>query len=224
MNLWLYLFVLNGTELKLFCTKRYKMKFLFIFVINALMPRTKLFDEEVILEKAMQLFWDKGYAATSLTDLTTHLGIGKGSFYATYNSKQDLFNQAFDLYRNTRIEHLKRLLNSEVNVKIGLRKLLELNLEELLKDDLRKGCFVSNTCSEISNDDRTIREKIVEHQETLEQTLKDYLQGSQIPLENSESIVDTIITFLMGMSQQTKLNRDKKRYLRSIEHILQLLD
>ena len=44
------------------------------------MPRVKLFDESKAMAKALDLFWEKGYGATSLNDLTTHLSIGKGSF------------------------------------------------------------------------------------------------------------------------------------------------
>ena len=44
------------------------------------MPRVKSFDKEEALGKALNLFWEKGYEATSLTDLTTHLGIEKGRF------------------------------------------------------------------------------------------------------------------------------------------------
>ena len=94
------------------------------------MPRVKLFSKDEALQKAMELFWEKGYASTSLSDLTTHLGIGKGSFYATFNSKQELFEEAFELYRKTQVGLLQQLLNSEPDVKVGLKKLLELNLVE----------------------------------------------------------------------------------------------
>lgn len=188
------------------------------------MPRVKLFDRDEILEKAMQLFWEKGYASTSLNDLTMHLGIGKGSFYATFKSKQDLFHAAFDLYRNTRIEKLEQLLNSESKVEVGLRKFLELNLEEFLQDSLRKGCFVSNACSEMSSDSGALRDKLIDHHRILEQTLIDYMMRNQINPEKAESVASTVTTFLIGMSQQSKFNRERKRYLRSINHILKLLD
>ena len=188
------------------------------------MPRVKLFNKEEALKKAMELFWEKGYAATSLSDLTNHLGIGKGSFYATFNSKQALFEDAFDLYRNSKVELLEQLLNSEPNVKIGLSKLLEFNLEELLSDNKHKGCFIANTCSEFSGANEILKEKLDEHYSIMQKALGNYLKSGKVSPKKAESIAATIITFLMGMSQQAKFRRDKKRYLSSIKHLVGLLD
>jgi TetR/AcrR family transcriptional repressor of nem operon len=187
-------------------------------------PRERLFSEEEALTKAMELFWEKGYASTSLSDLTNHLGIGKGSFYATFNSKQDLFEAAFDLYRYTKIELLEQLLYSEPNVKIGLSKILELNLEELLNDNKHKGCFIANTCSEFSGANMILREKLEEHDRIFQKMLVNYLRSGRINPKKAESIAATVVTFLMGMNQQAKFKKDKKSYMSSIKHLVGLLD
>ena len=93
------------------------------------MPRVKLFNEEHALNEAMELFWEKGYNATSLSDLTERLSLGKGSFYSSFKGKRALFDKTFDLYRKSNIENLRALLNAEKDVKIGIRKLLVLNLD-----------------------------------------------------------------------------------------------
>lgn len=188
------------------------------------MPRVKLFNKEEALRKAMELFWEKGYASTSLSDLTNHLGIGKGSFYATFNSKQALFEDAFDLYRNSKVEFLEQLLNSEPNIKIGLSKLLKFNLEELLGDHKHKGCFIANTCSEFSGTNETLKEKLEEHFVIMQKALVNYLRRGKVNHKKAESIAATIITFLMGMNQQAKFKRDKKSYLNSIKLLVGLLD
>ena len=188
------------------------------------MPRVKLFNKEEALRKAMELFWEKGYRSTSLNDLTTHIGIGKGSFYATFNSKQALFEAALDLYRNSKVELLEQLLNSEPDVKIGLKKLLEFNLEELLNDDKHKGCFIANTCSAFSGTNEALKNKLEEHHTIIHNILVNYFKRGKITPKKAESIAATVITFLMGMSQQAKFNRDKKSYLSSIKHLTRLLD
>ena len=188
------------------------------------MPRIKLFNKEEALKKAMELFWEKGYASTSLSDLTTHLGIGKGSFYATFKSKQALFEAAFELYRNSKVELLEQLLNSEPNVKIGLQKLLEFNLEELLSDNKHKGCFIANTCSEFSGANEVLKDNVVEHYFIVQQAMVNYLRKGKVSPKKAESVAATIITFLMGMNQQAKFKKDKKSYLSSIKHLVGLLD
>ncbi len=188
------------------------------------MPREKLFCKEEALTKAMELFWEKGYSSTSLSDLTNHLGIGKGSFYATFNSKQELFEAAFDLYRYTKIELLEQLLNSEPNVKIGLSKILELNLEELLSDNKHKGCFIANTCSELSGANKILREKLEDHDSIFQKMLINYMRRGKVSPKKAESVAATITTFLMGMNQQAKFKKDKKSYMSSIKHLVGLLD
>ena len=63
------------------------------------MPRTKQFDEKEVLKNAMELFWEKGFHATSIQDLVSHLGINRASLYDTYGGKDELFNTAFETYR-----------------------------------------------------------------------------------------------------------------------------
>ena len=188
------------------------------------MPRVKLFSKEEALRNAMELFWEKGYASTSLSDLTTHLDIGKGSFYATFKSKQALFDDAFDLYRNSKVELLEQLLNSEQNVKVGLTKLLEFNLEELLSDNKHKGCFIANTCSEFSGTNEVLKDKLVEHFNIVQQALVNYLMRGKVNPKKAESIAAMTITFLMGMNQQAKFKKDRISYLSSIKHLVGLLD
>jgi len=55
------------------------------------MARPREFDRNLVLEKAMQVFWSQGYEATSLTDLARSMGLSKSSLYDTFGSKHDLF-------------------------------------------------------------------------------------------------------------------------------------
>ena len=62
------------------------------------MARTKAFDEDVVLDRAVELFWDQGYEATSISDLEEHLGVGRQSLYNTFGDKRELFVQALQRY------------------------------------------------------------------------------------------------------------------------------
>lgn len=62
------------------------------------MPRPKAFDREDALQRAMDLFWSKGFEATSLQDLVDHMGIGRSSLYDTFGSKHALWSESMDLY------------------------------------------------------------------------------------------------------------------------------
>lgn len=69
------------------------------------MPRQKAFVREEALERAMDLFWSKGYEATSLQELVEHMGIGRSSLYDTFGSKHELWAEALGLY-GRRMEEL----------------------------------------------------------------------------------------------------------------------
>lgn len=62
------------------------------------MARTKEFDPDVALGRAMQLFWRQGYEATSVADLVAELGVARASLYATFGGKHDLYLAALDRY------------------------------------------------------------------------------------------------------------------------------
>ncbi|MEK9754967.1 MAG: helix-turn-helix domain-containing protein, partial [Rhodospirillaceae bacterium] len=64
------------------------------------MARPREFNREQVLERAMQVFWSKGYAATSMRDLTEAMGLSKSSLYDTFGSKHDLFLESIDFYRD----------------------------------------------------------------------------------------------------------------------------
>ena len=67
--------------------------------------RPRAFDRDLALERAMKLFWTRGYEATSIADLTDALGIGVKSLYAAFGSKDELYAEALRTYSAT-YEHL----------------------------------------------------------------------------------------------------------------------
>lgn len=66
------------------------------------MARTKEFDPDAALQSALELFWRRGYEATSMADLVEHLGIGRASIYATFGNKHELYLKALDRYGESR--------------------------------------------------------------------------------------------------------------------------
>ena len=145
-------------------------------------------------------------------------------FTVLFSITSEIFYPPFDLYRNSKVELLEQLLNSEPDVRVGLRKLLEFNLEELVSDHKHKGCFIANTCAEFSGANEVLKVKLVEHYSIVQQALVNYFRQGKISPKKAESVAATIITFLMGMNQQAKFKRDRKSYLNSIKHLVGLLD
>lgn len=63
--------------------------------------RPRAFDRRAALALATRVFWEKGFEATSMADLTTAMGIGSPSLYAAFGSKEALYSEALGYYRDT---------------------------------------------------------------------------------------------------------------------------
>jgi len=193
------------------------------------MPKVKLFDEKLILEKAMELFWKKGFHATSIQDLVTYLGISRSSIYDTYGGKNELFNKSFQLYRTTNITGFSNFLNQQKNVKIGLRKLFEMAIEQAIADMDRKGCFVVNTTTELVPGDIEIQKILKENEDTFVNIFYEFLlkgeQSGEISKgKNLKSIANLYYTLYNGIKVVSKVQPNSKKLLSSVDTVLTLLD
>jgi TetR/AcrR family transcriptional regulator, transcriptional repressor for nem operon len=74
--------------------------------------RPKIFDEQEALNDATNLFWEKGFDATSMDELIRAMGLQRGSFYHHFGSKKDLFIKAFLSYESAAFDDLKRQLSA----------------------------------------------------------------------------------------------------------------
>jgi TetR/AcrR family transcriptional repressor of nem operon len=114
------------------------------------MARTKVFDEEEVLTKAMNLFWLKGYNATSAQDLVEGLGISRSSLYDTYGDKHSLFVQALKKYRRERIDNVIAEAAVVEDVEAYIRKTFEVVKNESLQENYARGCFMVNSAVELA--------------------------------------------------------------------------
>ncbi|MEV6035040.1 TetR/AcrR family transcriptional regulator [Nonomuraea sp. NPDC052116] len=119
------------------------------------MGRPKQFDPDVAVGHAMDVFWRKGYAATTPQDLVDALGIGKGSLYNAFGSKHALFEAALSRYRDSQAAALIEMLEEPGPVKDRLRRALCLLSEMDLADPDRRGCMAVNTAAELGQSDES---------------------------------------------------------------------
>jgi len=119
------------------------------------MPRPREFDEEAALEAAMDVFWKRGYQATSVRDLADAMGISAPSLYNVYGDKRTLFARALERY----IDHLTRARNSfedSVRPKQAVRLFIEDIIERSAKDRDRRGCLLINSALEVAPHDKKL--------------------------------------------------------------------
>ena len=127
------------------------------------MARTKDFDEEEVLKKAIELFWHKGYSATSMQDLVDGLGISRSSLYDTYRDKHTLYIRALESYQASGSKMVCDIVSNTTSAKEAIRKLLELVIGETEADAQRKGCFMVNAEIETAPHDVQVNTMVCEH-------------------------------------------------------------
>lgn len=115
--------------------------------------RPKEFDQHEALEAAMQVFWMRGYDATSLEELLQAMGIAKSSFYQTFGSKPELFQRCLCHYRDMSAKQLQAALTTAPSAWDFLRTTLESVAESTGKTLGRAGCLLMNTASEFGQRD-----------------------------------------------------------------------
>ena len=192
------------------------------------MPRTKTFDENKILNKAMHLFWKQGYAATSVQDLVHHLGINRASLYSTYGDKETLFKKAFDLYRKRTTEGLKDFLSQHSDVKLGFSKLFGQAIKEAIDDKDQKGCFVVNTTAELIPNYIKFLDILEKNKSTIISVFHDYLQkgkehGQLTTNHDLYAIASLLYTFYNGLRVVGKVKPSKVELEKTVEVALSIL-
>lgn len=112
------------------------------------MPGRKQFDVDAALEAAMRVFWTYGYPATSIDQLTAATGLGKGSLYGTFGSKDALFRRALDLYADTYGTRYERAMNRHANPVGAIRAYFEVLLRRLADPSVPDGCLLCQSVTD----------------------------------------------------------------------------
>jgi len=117
------------------------------------MARPREFDQELVLDKAMELFWTQGYERTSIQDLCEHLGIHRGSLYDTFGDKHELFLTCLDRFRQTSARKIFSILDEPGDPKEVLTRFFEKVVDNSLNNaKQRRGCFMANTAMDAAFD------------------------------------------------------------------------
>lgn len=106
------------------------------------MARPREFDADHVLNKAMRVFWEKGYEGTSLRDLLAATGLNKQSLYGAFGNKQDLYLAALKTYEDTHVRQATTLLSGDGPAKARLAKLLHSIVDRAVKRSGPRGCML----------------------------------------------------------------------------------
>ncbi len=192
------------------------------------MSRSQEFNTQEVVGKATQVFWSKGYKGASLRDLLDAMGIGKGSFYAAFGSKRELFLDALKRYgeKHAMVYEVSDILAS-LPARDAIEKVFERVIDRAVDD--KRCCMFGKTALEFWQSDPEIADKVAEGVSQVKEAFREVVVRGQkegdIKVEhNPESIAHFLTGIFYGLQVTGSAIPDRKALQNIVSNALKLLD
>jgi TetR/AcrR family transcriptional regulator, transcriptional repressor for nem operon len=191
--------------------------------------RTKEFDPTAALDAALDLFWIRGYEATSMAELVEHLGIGRASLYATFGSKHDLYMKALERYQQARNPNIVALLSQPGPALPAVRALLDAYAARCEADELHKGCMMVNAAAELLPGDAHVARQVESAWDVIETALTSALtravaQGELPADRDPAALARFLLVVLQGLQVVSKARPNGRRMRDAVAQAVKILE
>lgn len=190
------------------------------------MSRSKEFEVNEVLDKAMVLFWEQGYEKTSMSDLVEHMGIHRRSLYDTFGDKHSLFLQAIDRYMNK----VKISLTGEVKQSKTATEALQSIFQFMVSEEegFPSGCLLVNTITELAARDTDVNTRSIESFRITEDMLEQIVlwgqrDGEFTSDQNAKELAEYLNTLSIGIRVMGRSSVDKAKLLHIIDVSINLI-
>ena len=193
------------------------------------MARTKAFDEDEVMERAMQVFWRRGYRATSLADLLAAMGLSKSSFYETFGTKRDLLLTAVERYAAAGMGGLIAPLLAPDASRPAIAATLTNMVRHARSAAGRRGCLVNNVLGEVAPHDPVVLAATRKHLGRLEVLLatvvtRGQAKGEITRREPARALARFLANAFAGLNLAAKARPDKTTLDDVVRTTLRALD
>lgn len=181
--------------------------------------RPHLFDRQVALDAAMKLFWERGYEGTSFSDLTEAMNISPSTFYNSFGSKEQLFEETVQYFLfGPNSEWMSQILSSPENTRTVFKRLTEKVAIEYTSPKSPAGCMISLAATHVSPELQSVRDMMVKYRAGFEQMLAERLQQGvkvgDLPKDTDvELLAGFFGTLFRGMAVQARDGKSQENLL-----------
>jgi len=170
------------------------------------MPRPREFNADAALNRALDVFWSKGYEATSVDDLCAITGLSRSSLYSTFGRKRDLLLRSVDRYVERRTPDIAAILAQPMPVREAFATLARQFIEQIVSGPGRRGCFLGNCAAELPRGDRAalarVRQGLAQTEATFRAALMRAVACGELP---SDVDIRALARFLTAGFQGLRL-------------------
>lgn len=161
------------------------------------MARPREFDEDEVLERALEAFWRRGFDATSVSDLLAATGLAKGSLYKAFGDKRSLMLRALERYLERSYGHVRATLLDAPSAGEGIEAWLHRVADRATQPE-SKGCFAVNCTVQTAPHDSEVRALIVAHRERMLRLFEDVIARGIERGELREGVRPEVAARLVG--------------------------
>ena len=185
--------------------------------------RPREFDTDDALAEALRIFWQKGYEATSLSDLTEAMGITRPSLYAAFGNKEALFRQALDLYEKDKLAYIGEAV--EAPTARAVAETLLLGSVDVATGGECRGCMGVISMVGCQSVEPSIRDDVNARAESAKQLIVDRMQrainaGEFAVSTSATAITRYLLALMQGISVQAQSGASRAELLEVAESAL----
>ncbi|MDW8848592.1 TetR/AcrR family transcriptional regulator [Flavobacterium sp. MMLR14_040] len=191
--------------------------------------RPKIFDEQEVISKATQIFWEKGYEAASAEELLKAMGIGKGSFYLFFKGgKKELYEKSLHQFAANLLSGLRKEIAESENPFEYLKSFF-MELADSENINKAKGCFMGNALVEMAAKDEYTGKIIAKLLFELEKIFADVIQNSKnkgiIKTDKSAELIGShLLNLWNGINVTRRMNMDDASLAALIKFNLEMIE
>ncbi|AJT64483.1 TetR/AcrR family transcriptional regulator [Streptomyces chattanoogensis] len=176
--------------------------------------RPRSFDRETALEQAIRSFWEQGYEATSISDLTRTMGISAPSLYAAFGDKRALFDEVVAEYGRLYGGFLSRAVAEEPTARRGVERALHEAAAEYTLPGRPRGCLVisaaQNTAPASAEVAASLREMRLSNVQDIQRAIAADIASGELPATtDAAALAHYAGAVIQGMSQQARDGADR---------------
>jgi TetR/AcrR family transcriptional regulator, transcriptional repressor for nem operon len=166
--------------------------------------RPRGFDVEAAVERAMDVFWSRGYHGTALPDLLRATKLSRGSLYAAFGDKHSLFLRALDRYIADALARMEFEFDPRKDPIDGLKAYLAGYVERTSGSNGRRGCLLVATAMELAGQDAEVGRRVAGFFKTMEGRVADALSRAKLAGKLADGVEPSsaariLVCFLWGL-------------------------
>ncbi|HVE05753.1 MAG TPA: TetR/AcrR family transcriptional regulator [Paraburkholderia sp.] len=191
--------------------------------------RPREFDINTALDRAAEVFSERGFHATSIVDLTTAMGLASGSVYKAFKDKQSVFTAAFDHQQAARLEKLRRVVSHDKSARDIIHCVLTHYADLSHGAEGKRGCMLVGSAATLTTFESEVAQRVTASLRNLETLLANLIRvgqkdGSIRKNLDSDAVARLMLCIAQGMRVIGKTGRTRAQMREAADAAMGLLD